>query len=98
MCTAEDLAETLKILANPIRLKILALCMEEKSSRELREMLNISKPLLINHIKKLINLGFLEVRVEIDEERMTIKKIYKTKNFKVVIDKATLEKIRLKMN
>jgi len=47
-----------KVLSNPIRLKILALCIEkERSSRELREKLGISKPLLIVHLRKLISMG-----------------------------------------
>ncbi len=94
MPTAEELAEVLKVLANPVRLKILALCLfEERSSRELREMLGISKPLLINHIKKLVNAKLLDVRVAFDEERMVVIKYYKTNEFKVVVDGKVLEEI-----
>lgn len=73
--------EIYKALSNPIRLKILVLCLnKELSSKELRKILGISKPLLISHLKKLVNAGLLEYEVEFDEKRMIIKKYYKTKN------------------
>lgn len=92
---AERLAETLKALNNPTRLKILALCLiKERSSRELRETLGLSKPLLIAHLRKLINAGFLEYRVEFDEERMIVKKYYRTRrDVKVCVDPSILLKI-----
>ena len=50
-----ELSTVLKALANPTRLAILALCAErEMTSRELRERLRISKPLLIAHIRILM--------------------------------------------
>lgn len=74
-------AEIFKSLANPIRLKILALCLsKERTSKELREFLGISKPLLISHLRKLTNAGLLEYRVELDEKKMIVRKYYKTKN------------------
>ncbi len=77
---AENFAEVLKVLANPIRLKILALCLDrERSSKELREALGISKPLLIVHLRKLVDLGLLEYRVELDERKMIVKKYYRTR-------------------
>lgn len=91
---AEDLAELLKVLANPIRLKILALCLfKERTSRELREKLGLSKPLLISHLRKLVNMGLLEYRVEFDEERMVVRKYYKTRKFEVCINSKVLNEI-----
>lgn len=91
---AERLAELLKVLANPIRLKILALCLsKERTSRELREELGISKPLLIAHLRKLVDSGLLEYRTELDEERMIVRKYYKTKSFEICVNSEILEEI-----
>ncbi|WP_240921886.1 helix-turn-helix transcriptional regulator [Thermococcus sp. ES12] len=74
------LSETFKALSSPTRLRILVLCAgREKTSRELREMLGISKPLLISHLRKLLNAGLLEYRVELDEKRMIVRKYYRTR-------------------
>ena len=91
---AESLTGLLKVLASPIRLKILALCLfKERTSRELREKLKISKPLLISHLRKLVNMGLLEYRTELDEERMIVRKYYRTRNFEVCINSEVLKKI-----
>ncbi|MCD6420681.1 MAG: winged helix-turn-helix transcriptional regulator [Synergistetes bacterium] len=85
------LSEALQVLAHPIRLKILILCLEEeKTTKQLREMLGISKPLLIAHIKKLVNMGFLSYRVEFDSKRIIVRKYYATNDFEVKVDKEVL--------
>ncbi len=84
----DEISDLLKVLSHPIRLKILVLCTKrEFTSRELREHLGISKPLLISHLKKLVSSGFLEYRVELDEEKMVIRKFYKTKEFEICVNK-----------
>jgi len=71
----------------------LALCLnEEKTSKQLRETLGISKPLLISHLRKLTNNGLLEYRVEFDEKRMIVRKYYRTKNVDLCM-RAVLEEI-----
>ncbi|HDH07051.1 MAG TPA: ArsR family transcriptional regulator [Thermoproteales archaeon] len=92
---AEEIAYRFKVLSNPIRLRILALCLAgERTSRELRESLGISKPLLIAHLRKLVNAGFLTYRVEVDEERGIVRKYYRTVNgFRVCIDEEDLRAI-----
>ncbi len=91
---ADNLAELLKVLANPIRLKILALCLsKERTSRELREKLKLSKPLLISHLRKLVRMGFLEYRTELDEERMIVRKYYRTRIFEVCVNPEVLKDI-----
>ena len=96
---SEELARLLKVLGHPDRLKILALCLtKERTSRELREKLGLSKPLLIVNIKKLVNIGLLEYRVEYDEERMIIRKYYRTKkDLRICLDEKTLKKIAEKL-
>ncbi len=92
MSTAEEFASLLKVLANPVRLKILALCLrEEKTSRELRRALGISKPLLIAHVKKLVLAGFLSCRAEFSEGRQV--KYYRTRKFEVCCGEEILEDI-----
>ncbi len=89
----EDLAELLKALANPVRIRILELCMRgERSSTELRRALGISKPLLISHIKKLTSLGLLESKLVLDEERGIVRKYYRTGNWEICVRKE-LEKL-----
>ena len=92
---AERIAEIFKTIANPLRLKILALCLEkERTSRELREILGISKPLLIVHLKKLVETGLLEYRVELDPNKMVVRKYYRTKaNIRVCLDEKILKEI-----
>ena len=91
---AESLTGLLKVLASPIRLKILALCLfKERTSRELRENLKISKTLLISHLRKLVNMGLLEYRTELDEERMIVREYYRTRNFGVCINSEVLKEI-----
>ena len=88
-----NLSKMLSVLSHPTRLKILALCaVKERTARELREEIGISKPLLIAHIKQLINYGFIESRAEIDEERFIVKKYYKTKKFEIKINDEILAK------
>jgi len=87
-------AEILRILGNPLGLKISALCAKRKhSSRELREKLNISKPLLIAHLKKLQKIGLIEAKVEIDKNTYTLRKYYKTTKFKIIISDEKLKEM-----
>ncbi len=91
MSNAEDpwrnLAEVFEALAHPTRLKILALCAtKERSLRELQQILGISKPLLLAHLKKLIRAGLIVYRVELDEKRFVMKKIYRVNRKQLVID------------
>lgn len=91
---AEKLSEMLKVLASPIRLRILALCLDgERTSRELREFLGLSKPLLIMHLRKLVDAGFLEFRAELDETRMIVRKHYRTRNLELCVGTKVLREI-----
>ncbi len=86
-----NLSKILTALSHPTRLRILALCaVKERTAKELREELGISKPLLIAHLKQLINHGLLESRAEIDEHRYIVRKYYKTRKFKIEISDETL--------
>ena len=92
MDTAEEFSSLLKVLANPVRLKILALCLKrERTSRELREKLRLSKPLLIVHVKKLLNAGFLSCRIRSENGRIV--KYYRTERFEVCCGEEILRDI-----
>jgi len=88
------LSKLLSALSNPTRLKILALCAErERSSKELRELLGISKPLLIAHLKVLMRAGLIEFRAEIDEVKYIVRKYYRTKDFRICVGRDELLKL-----
>jgi len=88
------LSKLLSILAHPTRIKILALCaVRERSTTELREVLGISKPLLIAHLRQLLNAGLLESRAELDTESYVVRKYYRTRKFSVVISDEVLAKL-----
>ncbi|RLG85554.1 MAG: ArsR family transcriptional regulator [Thermoprotei archaeon] len=90
----ERLAEILSALAHPTRLKILALCSEkERSSRELREALGISKPLLLAHLRVLMRAGLIEYRAELDEQRFVVRKMYRAKSFRICISPQELRRL-----
>ncbi len=95
--TLEDLALVFKAFANPTRLKILALCsLREMSSRELREALGISKPLLIAHIRILLRAGLLTYKVKVDEVRGVVRKYYRTANFHICMSREYLSRFRMR--
>ena len=95
MKEAERLADLFKALANPLRLRILALCAaRERTSTELRRLLGVSKPLLIAHLKKLLKHGLLEYRVVVDEKRLVIRKLYRVPDdLEIRLDKETLRRL-----
>ncbi len=93
-----NLAKLLKVLANPTRLEILALCLSrERTSKELREKLGVSKPLLISHLRKLLNFDLLEYRAELDEEKLVVRKYYRTKVFEICVNRDVLGEIAEKL-
>ena len=90
----EHYVEIFKALANPTRLKILALCSEKpRTSKELRQILKISKPLLIAHLKILTKTGLLQYDIEIDPGKGILKKKYKTTNINICINQNLLKTI-----
>ncbi len=88
------LSKLLSILAHPTRIKILALCaVRERSTTELREALGISKPLLIAHLRQLVNAGLLESRAELDTESYVVRKYYRTRKFALTVSDDVLAKL-----
>lgn len=88
------LSKILSAMAHPTRLKILALCSEkERTRKELREALKISKPLLLAHLKILKSAGFIEERTIIDEERLVIKRLCRTRDFEIKLSPEFFRKL-----
>ena len=88
------LSKVLSAMAHPTRLKILALCAErERSRRELREVLNVSKPLLLAHLRILRDAGLVEERTVFDEERFVVKRVCRTSDFKICLSREFFRKL-----
>jgi len=90
----ERLSTLFKALSHPLRLKILALCsVGEYTSRELARLLGVSRPLVIAHLRVLMQAGLITYRLVLDEERLVVKKLYRTVDVEVCLTRRVLEKI-----
>lgn len=83
----EDLVRVLKVLSNPLRLRIIAsLCDEPKSVYMLAKELGRPYPLVHIYLSSLRRLGLVEVvRVEERGSGLPPVKYYKVKGFKLVL-------------
>lgn len=91
----ESLAGVLRMLANPIRLKMLALiAVKPRHAYELAKALGLSYPLTHMHLRALERAGFVESEV-VEEARP--KRVYKLKDFRLVISREELRKLGEKL-
>ncbi len=83
-----NLEKTVKIgdaLSNPVRIKIIHLLNKKPMNiYELAKTLNLSRPVIYAHLKKLEEADLVESDLILDEARA--KRIYKSKEFKFCID------------
>ena len=83
-----NLEKTAKIgdaLSNPIRIKIVHLLNKKPMNiYELAKTLNLSRPVIYTHLKKLEDADLVESDLILDDARA--KRIYKSKEFKFCID------------
>ncbi len=83
-----DLEKTVKIgtaLSNPVRIKIIYLLNKKPMSiYELAKTLNLSRPVLYTHLKKLEEADLVESYLVLDDARA--KRMYRAKKFKFYID------------
>jgi ArsR family transcriptional regulator len=88
----QQLVKTLKALANPVRLSIIAsLADEPKHAYALAKELGLSYPLTHLHLKGLRKIGLVEeIREELTAEGLPTKKTYAPAEFELVL---TPEKI-----
>lgn len=87
----EDFVRVLRMLANPVRLKMLALiAAKPRHAYELSKLLNISYPLVHMHLKALERAGLVE-GFYTEEARM--KRVYRLRDFQLVVNGQTLRKL-----
>ncbi|WP_421077287.1 winged helix-turn-helix domain-containing protein [Methanothermococcus sp. Ax23] len=83
-----NLEKTIKIgdaLSNPVRIKIIHLLNKKPMNiYELAKTLNLSRPVIYTHLKKLEEADLVESDLILDDARA--KRIYKSKEFKFCID------------
>lgn len=91
----EKLAEVLRMLANPIRLKTLALiAVKPRHAYELAKALGLSYPLIHLNLTALEKAGFIEGSY-IDGPRT--RKVYRLRDFELVLSKDTLKTLGEKL-
>jgi len=92
---AEKLSEVLQVLANPIRLKMLALiAVRPRYAYELSKYLKLSYPLIHLHLNLLEKAGFISGSYV---EGPRTKKVYRLNDFQLVISGEILRKIGEKL-
>ncbi|MEM1820952.1 MAG: winged helix-turn-helix domain-containing protein [Thermofilaceae archaeon] len=91
----EQLVKTLRVMANPIRLRMLALiAARPRHAYELSKLLGLSYPLVHMHLRALEKAGLVE-GAYVEEAR--VKRVYRLKDFRLVLDGETLGKLGEKL-
>ena len=87
----EDYTKLFDALSHPMRIKILGILSERRRYvSELAKMVNISRPLLYMHLKKLEDAAVVVGRYEISESGKTMK-YYEIKSFDIHLTPGLLE-------
>ncbi|MEM2410341.1 MAG: winged helix-turn-helix domain-containing protein [Thermofilaceae archaeon] len=90
-----DWVRVLRTLANPIRLRMLALiAARPRHAYELSKLLGLSYPLVHMHLRALEKAGLVE-GAYVEEAR--VKRVYRLKDFRLVLDGETLRKLGEKL-
>lgn len=91
----QKLVKTLKALANPIRLKLIASLEEEpKHAYALAKEMGLSYPLTHLHLKGLRKMGLIEeIRQETRAEGRPVTKIYTPARFELVLTPESIREI-----
>jgi len=93
----QTLVKTMKALANPIRLRIIALLEREPShAYALAKELGVSYPLAHLHLKGLKKMGLIEEIEHEDRERRPSVKTYAPTDFEIVISSVMIHDVVLK--
>ncbi len=89
-----NLEKTAKIgdaLSNPVRIKIIHLLNKRPMNiYELAKTLNLSRPVIYTHLKKLEDADLVESDLILDESRA--KRMYKSRRFSFYIDNNEIDK------
>ena len=79
-------------LSNPVRIKIIYLLNKKPMNiYELAKTLNLSRPVVYTHLKKLEEADLVESDLILDDARA--KRIYKSKEFKFCIDNNKIDEL-----
>jgi len=91
----KELLEVLKVLANPTRLRIIALLSERPMYvSEIARELRMPYPLVHLYLTKLEEIGMVETRYEfIKSEKPHVRKYCELKDFKIVISPEIIKKL-----
>ena len=94
----EDYVKVFDALSHPIRIKILGLLAKERQYvSELARIVNISRPLLYMHLKKLETAGFITGHAEISSSGKAIK-YFEALNFEITLTPALLTELSENIN
>ncbi|MEO2117299.1 MAG: winged helix-turn-helix domain-containing protein [Methanocaldococcus sp.] len=87
-----DVVKMGEALSNPVRVKLLYILNKQpKNIYELAKELNLSRPVVYAHLRKLENAGLVESDLVLEGSRA--KRIYKVKEFKFYIDNEVIKKL-----
>jgi len=91
----ERMVKTLRVIANPMRLRMLALiAVRPRHAYELSKLLGLSYPLVHMHLRALEKAGLVE-GAYVEEAR--VKRVYRLKDFQLVLDGENLRKLGEKL-
>ena len=94
--TLKELVELCDALSHPLRVRILKLLLErEWSVYELAKRLNVSRQLLYLHLRKLERAGLVESDLGFVKDSPKVKRYYKAKRFRFVIDDDLIESLEV---
>lgn len=84
--SGDELLQVLEALSNPYRLKIIAILHQEKQYvSQLARVLEISRPLLYLHLKKLETAGLIKGHHEISDSGKAMK-FYQVNSFNIALN------------
>ena len=94
--TLRQLVEVLKVLANPLRLKIIAYLSERPMYiSEIAKKLRIAPPIAFLHLSALERAGIVESRYELvtDNGRPRVRRYYMLRDFKIILTPEIIKKV-----
>lgn len=56
--------ERMRALSSPLRLRVLRLCQEPRTNKELAELLDVNPGTMLHHVRTLVRTGFLEAQAD----------------------------------
>lgn len=92
--SVQQIMEIGEALSHPARLKLLYLLSErERYVYELSKDLDLSRQVIILHLKRLEKAGFVESDLRLEDDDMRAKKFFKLKEFEVSVSMEDLKSL-----